>query len=76
VGLAEGAFDEVGVADSLPVLSREPQVEDEVLEVFLEALDSGRVQRTPLQAEALRPATRLGLARVPGCCSMPSKIAQ
>ncbi len=65
-GLAEGAFDEVGVPDAAMVLSREPPVGEEVLEVVLEAVDRCRVELAPLRRECLRPAAGHGLRRGPG----------
>jgi hypothetical protein len=44
-GLADGAFDEVGVADAVPVLSREAQVDGQCLPVVEQAPYSGRVGR-------------------------------
>src|SRR5207248_10595943 len=41
-GLAEGAFDEVGVPDTVPVLAGEPQVGGQRLLVLLQTAHRGR----------------------------------
>ena len=75
-GLAEGALDEVGVADAGMVLGREAQVGNEVLEVVLEAVDGRRVELAPLRGERPGPVAGGGLGAVPGSASMSSKVFQ
>ena len=59
-GLAEGALDQVGVADALAVLGREQQVDQQRVEVVGDAGDRSGVQRCPLGDEPLGSPADLG----------------
>jgi hypothetical protein len=65
-GLAEGALDEVGVPDAVPVLGWEPQVDGERGEVVGDAGDRGGVAAVPPRREVGRLAVSGGDGLVAG----------